>query len=170
MTLARRLVIGVGNPDVGDDGAGRLVARRLADRNACAPRLDLLIRECSGEATALMEAWTGFDDVVLVDACSGAGAPGSVHRLDARAAQPLAALEQRPRGSTHGLGVSAAIALARALGTLPCRLVIYAIEGRHFEAGAPLSPEVDHAVHELVALLVQPQQTRATHASPAGEP
>jgi hydrogenase maturation protease len=117
-----------------------------------------------------MDAWTGFDDVVLVDACQGAGALGSVHRLEAADVERLAALEQHRRGSTHGLGVSAAIALARALGSLPSRLVIYAIEGRHFRAGEPLSPEVDHAVHALVALLVQPGTAGATQASPSGEP
>jgi hydrogenase maturation protease len=168
--VAARLVIGVGNPDTGDDGAGRLVARRLAERNRCAADLSLVIRECSGEATALIEAWTGFDDVALVDACRGAGPPGSLHRLSAADAERHAALDQRRRGSTHGLGVREAIALSRALGTLPSRLVIHAIEGRHFRSGEPVSPEVDHAVHELVALLVQRTPARARRTTPAGEP
>jgi hydrogenase maturation protease len=102
-----------------------------------------------------MEAWTGFDDVVVVDACQGAGAPGSVHRLDACDLDRLAALQPRQHGSTHGLGVCTAIELSRALGTLPCRLVIYAIEGRHFGDGEAPSADVDHAAHEVVALLVQ---------------
>jgi hydrogenase maturation protease len=165
-----RLVIGVGNPDSGDDSAGRLVARRLADRNACAPEPGLVIRECSGEATALMDAWTGFDDVVLVDACNGAGEPGSIHRFAARDVERLAALEPRQRGSTHGLGPSAALALSRALGTQPCRLVIYAIEGRRFRAGEPLSPGVDHSIDELVALLVQYTSAAAHSLKPAGDP
>ncbi len=104
-----------------------------------------------------MEAWTGFDDVVLVDACRGAGTAGSVHTFTAAEVERYAAVSARRYGSTHGLGVAAAISLARSLGTLPCRLVIHAIEGRHFEAGGGLSPEVDHAAHEVVALLVQPR-------------
>jgi hydrogenase maturation protease len=166
----RRLVIGVGNPDSGDDAAGRLVARRLCDRNACAPEPGLVIRECGGEATALMDAWTGFDDVVLVDACSGAGEPGRIRRFSAGDVETLAALEQRQRGSTHGLGLSAALALSRALGTQPCRLVIYAIEGRHFRPGDPLSPGVDHAIDALVALLVQYVSAAAHPLKPAGDP
>ena len=169
MSPGRRLVIGVGNPDAGDDAAGRLVARRLGVRNHCAAAEPHVIRECSGEATALMEAWTGFDDVVLVDASHGAGAVGSVHRFEGVDLERLAGIEPRPRGSTHGLGVWAAVALARALRSLPCRLVIYAIEGRQFDAGGPLSPEVDHAVDELVALLVQQQPVRAEPVNPAGE-
>ena len=171
---ARRLVIGVGNPDAGDDAAGRLVARRLARRNGCANEGPaLVLRECDGEATALMAAWTGFDDVVIVDACQAAGTPGRLHVLDGRTVERLAALQPRghgsKRGSTHGLGVADALALACALGTLPTRLVIYAIEGRHFEAGGELSPDVDHAIDEVVALLVQRSSHGANHASPAGE-
>jgi hydrogenase maturation protease len=151
VTRTRRLVIGVGNPDRGDDGAGRVVARRLRGRNDCA----FDVRECSGEASALMEAWTGFDDVVLVDACHGAGAPGSIHRLSPADVERLASVEGRRYESTHGFGVSAAIALAHTLGTLPSALVIYAIEGGHDQDGNGLSEDVDHAVQELVALLVR---------------
>ena len=151
MTRTRRLVIGVGNPDRGDDGAGRVVAQRLRGRNGCAPE----VRECSGEATALMETWTGFDDVVLVDACHGAGEPGSIHRFSPAELERLASVEGRRYESTHGLGVSAAIALAQTLGTFPSALVIYAIEGGHYQDGNGLSEDVDRAVQELVALLVQ---------------
>jgi len=146
--VGHRLLIGVGNPDRGDDGAGRAVARRLLERNACG----LEVREGSGEATSLMNAWTGFDDVVLVDACRGAGPPGSVHRIGPDDVERVARLQH---ASTHSLGVAAAIGLARVLGALPSRLVIYAIEARHSHEGEGLSPEVDHAVHEVVALVMQ---------------
>ena len=145
---ARAVLIGVGNPDRGDDGAGRVVVQRLAARNDCAFEL----RECTGEATSLMSAWTGFDDVVLVDACRGAGPPGSVHRIDADDVDRVARLQH---ASTHSLGVAAAIGLARALGTLPSRLVIYAIEARHSREGEGLSPAVDRAVDQVVALVMQ---------------
>jgi len=99
-----------------------------------------------------MNAWTGFDHVVLVDACRGAGSPGTVSRIDADDVDRVARLQH---ASTHSLGVAAAIGLARALGTLPSRLVIYAIEARHSSEGEGLSPDVDRAVDELVALVMQ---------------
>jgi hydrogenase maturation protease len=99
-----------------------------------------------------MSLWTGFDDVVLVDACRGAGPPGSIHRIDPGAAHRIATLQH---ASTHSLGLAAAIGLARALGTLPSRLVIYAIEARDCAEGEGLSPEVDRAVWEVVALVMQ---------------
>jgi hydrogenase maturation protease len=146
-------VIGVGNADARDDGAGIAVVHALRRRNDCA-HLDTFI--CTGEATAVMGAWTGIDDVVIVDACRGAGPPGTVHTFTPESLDRYTAVSARRYGSTHALGTSVAIGLARALGTLPCRVVIHAIEGRDFDAGNGLSPEVDHAVHEVVALLVQP--------------
>ena len=146
------LLIGVGNPDRGDDGAGRAVARRLLE--GAHPGLD--VRECAGEATALMEAWAGSDDVVLVDACRGAGPPGSVHRIGPDESARLAALRH---ASSHSLGVAAAIGLARALGTLPRRLLVYAIEARDSALGAGLSPEVERAVEEVVAAVLRETRT-----------
>ncbi|HSD66944.1 MAG TPA: hydrogenase maturation protease [Vicinamibacteria bacterium] len=139
----RRVLIGVGNPERGDDGAGRAVARRLAARVDRA----FEVRESSGEAASLMDAWTGFDEVVLVDACRGAGPPGSVHRFGPVDVGRVATLH----ASTHSLGVAAAIGLARALGTLPERLVIYAIEAGRCAEGEGLSPEVDEGAREVVA-------------------
>jgi len=146
--VTARLLIGVGNPGRGDDGAGRAVARQLAARNESG----LAVRECSGEATSLMDEWSSFDDVVVVDACRGAGPPGSIHRFGPDELDRIAMLRH---ASTHSLGVAAAIGLARALGALPRRLVIYAIEARHSLDGERLSPEVDRAVDRVVASVLQ---------------
>jgi hydrogenase maturation protease len=143
-----RLVIGIGNSDRGDDGAGRAVVRRLRDLGV--PGLE--VRESDGEGTSLMAAWEGADEVTLVDACRGAGAPGSVHRIEGGDAEQLTSLSH---ASTHSFGVAAAVGLARALGRLPSRLVIYAIEGLHFGQGEGLSANVDHAADQVVALVVQ---------------
>jgi len=136
------LVIGIGNPDRGDDRAGRAVARLL--RETPPPGVEIV--EHDGEATSLMACFDGAGAVWLIDASSSSSPPGTVRRFDATAA-PLPA--GKVGVSSHGLGVSEAIELARALGTLPARCVVYAIEGASFEAGAPLSPEVAAAVAEV---------------------
>jgi hydrogenase maturation protease len=146
----RRLVIGVGNPDAGDDGAGRAVARRLAAR----PRAGVVVRECSGDAAALIEAWQGFDDVVVIDACHGAGPPGSVHSVWPDQLEGASSLRS---ASTHSFGVETAVGLARALGMLPRKLVIQAIEGRDFEPGARLSRAVRRGVDSVVLNLSSPR-------------
>jgi len=141
------LIIGLGNPDRGDDAAGRAVAARLKAR---VPR-DMRVIECGGEATALL-AWLGeADEVILVDAAISGAAPGTVERFEAHQA-PLPAA--RFGMSTHGFGLAEAIELARALGQLPRRCVVYAIEGRSFALGDPLSPDVEAAVGTVVARIL----------------
>ena len=110
--MARAVVIGIGNPDRGDDGAGREAVRRLCGR--VPPGVEL--RAMDGEPAALLDALWGAGAAWLVDACASGAPPGTVHRLDA-AAGPL------PREgfalSSHGLGLAEAVELARALGQLP---------------------------------------------------
>lgn len=142
------VVIGVGNPDRGDDGAGPAVARQvraaLTAGGLAHPR-DVRVLECDGEASGLMEAWDGAPTVILIDAVRSGAPPGHLHRIDAHR-QPIAAGGWGFRASTHAFGVAEAVALARALGRLPARLILYGIEGKTFDAGAGLSVEVAAAV------------------------
>jgi len=140
----RRLLIGVGNPDRGDDAAGRLVAQALAGE--LPGGIEVLQR--SGEATELVSQLQGAQAVILVDASSSGVAAGTVQRFDANAG-PL------PRElfavSTHGVGVADAIELARVLEELPAVCIVYAIEAARFDAGEPLSVPVAAAVPEVAA-------------------
>jgi hydrogenase maturation protease len=135
--VVRRLFIGIGNPLRGDDAAGLLAARALRARGAD----DIEVRELEGEPLDLIEAWEGAEAVVVADAVSSGGEPGTLHRVDA-VAEPLPAVLAGP--STHALGLAEAVELGRALGRLPRRLVVYGIEAASFEAGA----EPDAAVRE----------------------
>jgi hydrogenase maturation protease len=140
------IVIGVGNAWRGDDGAGLAVARRLRERSPAGVE----VREVEGDASALMDAWSGADRVIVVDAAQSGAPPGTVRRFDACAA-PLPA--RGLRSSTHAFGVPDAVELARALRRLPGRIEVYAIEGACFAAGDRLSPPVERAVDELAASL-----------------
>jgi hydrogenase maturation protease len=141
------LVVGVGNAWRGDDAAGPAVADRL---RALAPGIE--VRTLDGDASALLELWSGHEDVALVDAASSGARPGTLHELGAHdPALPAAAL----RSSTHAFGVAEAVGLAAALGRLPARLEILAVEGADFSLGAPLSPEVSRAVDELAERLAR---------------
>jgi hydrogenase maturation protease len=141
------LVVGIGNPDCGDDAAGPLVIRRLVGR---VPP-DVALIERAGDALALIEDWAGHDGVVLVDAAAPCTAPGSVHRIDLLRDAPPSGLSP---SSTHGFGVADAVGLARTLGLLPRRFVVYAIEGADFTPGAPVSPMVEAAVEDVAARLL----------------
>lgn len=135
----RSIVIGVGNPDRGDDAAGRLVARLL---RGTVPE-HVTVCEHPGEGTGLLDLLQGYDEAVFVDACVSRAAPGRLEVFDANS-------EVLPDGlcgaSSHGFGLAEAIGLGRALGSLPCRCRLYAITGECFAAGAQPSAPVAAAV------------------------
>jgi hydrogenase maturation protease len=144
----RILIIGVGSQERGDDGVGLLVARAMAARNL--PHTTIL--EESGEGGALLEVWRGADAVILVDAVSSSAAPGTLHRFDAQAQSIPAKFF---RFSSHSFGVAEAIELARALNQLPSRLIVFGIEGRAFETGIGISPEVVDTARTVVRAVAQ---------------
>lgn len=149
MTDAAResILLGVGNLDRGDDAAGRIAARLLHD--AVPPGIGVV--ECDGEATSLLTLLTGRDLVVVVDACQSGQPAGTVRRFDV-STTPLPSASYGV--STHGLGLDAALELARSLGQLPSRCIVYAVEGQDFTTGAGLSPPVAAAVRDVVPALV----------------
>jgi len=134
------VVIGVGNPDRGDDGVGPEVLARLAGRVPGGVRL---MRLAGADPAEIMEAWSGSAGAIVVDAMVSGVAPGTITRFDA-VAGPLPAGVRL--ASTHVLGAETAVEMARALGRLPGRLVVYGVEGESFAAGSGLSPVVAAAL------------------------
>ena len=135
-----RRIIGCGNQDRGDDGAGILAARRLRDLGVDA------VEHC-GDGTELLDFWTGNDEVILIDAMVSGQRPGTVSIWD-----PIrdAKAETSVYCSTHSFGPYEAIELARALHRLPREMRIYGIEGANFEPGGGPCREVLAAVGRVV--------------------
>lgn len=105
------------------------------------------VRELEGEPVSIVDALDGADRAFLVDAVRSGAAPGTVHRLDVSEEPVPATLSA---ASTHTLGVGEAIELARALGRLPARVVLYGIEADSIAAGDELTPAVAQAVDTVV--------------------
>lgn len=137
--MAERVrVIAVGNAWRRDDGAGLVVGERVR-----AATSDVNVDLWEGEPTSLVDAFEGAGWVVIVDAVSTGAPPGTIYRFDlghGPVPEPF-----RARG-THAVSIGAAIELARVLGRLPGRLVLYGIEGADFTSGSGLSPAVERAI------------------------
>jgi hydrogenase maturation protease len=145
---AATVIVGAGNALRRDDGAGLATVIRL--RSALPGDVRLLEKE--GDFASLLDDWQGADVVVVVDATSSGAEPGTIRRYDAHE-RPLPSAFSR--SSTHSFGVAEAIEMARALGRLPARVVVFGIEGRDFTPGEGLSPAVDAAVDEVVRRVTQ---------------
>jgi hydrogenase maturation protease len=143
-------VVAVGRADCGDDAAGALVLEQLAGRlpDRVTPRA------VDDGALGILEAILDCRGVALVDAARTGRPPGTILRFDV-ARRPLP--ESLGSASSHGLGLADALELARALGRLPPRARVWAIEGERFEAGRPPSPAVvaaaSRVADELLAWL-----------------
>ncbi|NJP88722.1 hydrogenase maturation protease [Nonomuraea sp. FMUSA5-5] len=155
--MTRTVVIGLGNDYRGDDGAGLAAARVLRD-------LGVPAVENAGDPAELIEAWTGADVAVLVDAARSADPPGTVRRHDG------VPWLSHGGASTHALSLADAVSLARALGRAPGRLVVYTVEGGDFALGRGLSEPVAAAVRALARTIARDLDGRAVSRSGEAAP
>ncbi len=143
-----KVVIGLGNTLRGDDAVGPAMVAQLR------PRLKGTVRVLAlNDPLRLPDCWEGAALAIVCDAvCSGAQ-PGTLHRFEVHAAPLPASI--RMAVSSHGIGLADVVELARRLGRLPRRLIIFGIEGRRFDPGASLSPEVAAAIPCVVEAILR---------------
>ncbi|MBM4160230.1 MAG: hydrogenase maturation protease [Ignavibacteria bacterium] len=141
-------LIGVGNEERGDDGVGLLVLRTL--RASLEGRLRLL--ELGGRVDRLLEALDGCEVAIIVDAVQSGAPAGVIHRFEyVNGSLPTNGL----RGSTHTMSVGDALELAWILKKLPSHILVYGIEGRAFDLGDPMTPEVRSAAQEVCQRILE---------------
>jgi hydrogenase maturation protease len=138
----------MGNEFQGDDGVGPFIIQELRARDL--PE-DVVSFQCR-EGFALMELWGDKEMAILVDAAVSGAAPGSVFRFEVHMESPP---KQSFRGTTHHYGLPEAIGLAKALNLLPPRVIVYGIEGKRFDVGRRLSPDVETGAEEVVQSIVK---------------
>jgi hydrogenase maturation protease len=140
----RTVVVGVGNEFRRDDGVGWAVVDRLAELVPRVPALtgvELVLSD--GDPGRLIGIWQGAALGIVVDAAhTHPGRPGRVHRLEVT----RDALASSTAASSHGMGLGEAVELARVLGRLPKRLVVFAVEGEDVSVGRGLAVPVQAAV------------------------
>lgn len=142
------VVVGIGNPFRGDDGAGWAVIDALKGRvNA-----KITLNKIRGDISEVLDYFENDSIVYLIDACKKEAPAGTWQRIDALS-DPL--LLERAQTSTHGLSISQAISLGKALNQLPIKLIIYAINGDHYSIGNDLSPPVAKAIETVVQSLLK---------------
>ena len=121
----RVLVIGLGNPILGDDGVGWAVARRLGELEGWSASVEIDCLAVGG--LSLMERILGYESVILVDAIETRCAPpGTVTVMDLA---DLTAPALGHTASAHDASLATALEAARAMGAdVPRRVQIVAVE------------------------------------------
>jgi hydrogenase maturation protease len=152
----RILVIGVGNEYRGDDSVGVIAARRLKDLLSG----QIEVRELGSDVSGLLESLKSRDAAIILDAARSGAPPGTIHRFVV-GDKPIP--EKLFCYSSHAFSVGEALKLARALHQMPDQVIVYGIEGAHFEFGRGLTPEVERAVHRVITMVVEDTQFLAVH-------
>ncbi|HRH80864.1 MAG TPA: hydrogenase maturation protease [Thiobacillaceae bacterium] len=141
------LVIGLGNPILGDDGVGWRVAEAVS-AELYDPDVDVLCLAVGG--MTLMERLAGYRRALIVDAVVSGAPPGTVHDLPA---DDMHRVMPHHTASSHDLSLATALDLGRELGAeLPAEIRIVGVEASPaFEFGEALSAPVADAVPEALA-------------------
>jgi hydrogenase maturation protease len=141
----KTLVLGLGNPILGDDGVGWKVAEAVQLRTAMGTS-SVEVDFASLGGLSLMERMLGYSHVILIDCLQTGEAPvGQVRsmRLD-QLDDPTAGHS----ASAHDTSLITALQTAQAMGAdIPARVDVVTIEAKlSFDFTESLSPEVAAAV------------------------
>jgi hydrogenase maturation protease len=145
--MGRTVVAGFGNLLMGDDGVGIHVVRELNARG-----LPAGVEAVDGGVASLEVLGSMLDAarLIIVDALSGGGEPGSVYRLTPDDLGPVPATAGY---SLHELNLPQSLALLAETAALP-PIVIYGVEPANLETGLELSPPAAAAVKRVADLIM----------------
>lgn len=150
----KTIVIGLGNPILGDDAAGWQVAALVEQRLAVDPlpfpvEVDFL----ATGGLSLMERLVGYQNAIIVDAITGGGEPGDVRVIPL---DDLPSLSDGHTTSVHDTSLQTAIRLGKQLGAeLPANVIIVGIEASEiYEFKEEFSPAVQEALPRAVELVI----------------
>jgi hydrogenase maturation protease len=160
------LVAGIGNIFLGDDGFGVEVVRRLTSK-PLPPGVRVADFGIRGLHLAFELLEHPDDTTILVDVTPRGGEPGTVYLIE-----PDLETLAGPSGpaDAHDMTPAAVFGLLRSLGGTPGRVLIVGCEPLSMEEEMGLSPPVEGAVDEAVALILDVLTRENSRENLAGNP
>lgn len=144
------LIVGVGNPLLGDEAVG---ARAVENLRRMDMPSDVRILDCGCDLLSLASYIDKPRKIIVIDAIRRGAKPGHIHTFDL---DELEAIQIR-RTSAHQLQVVDALRLLRqAYQCLThCRIILMGIEPRSLGLNTELSQEVKESIPELTRLVLE---------------
>jgi hydrogenase maturation protease len=148
----KTIVIGLGNPILGDDGVGWHIAEEV--HNQLDPALHIDVDYLSLGGISLMEHLIGYERVILIDAFYANEESGSIH---------VSRLEELPNysayhiTSAHDTSLQNALKLGKELGAnLPEEIIIVGITTKHvYDFSQELSPPIEKAISKAAEIVME---------------
>jgi hydrogenase maturation protease len=146
-------IIGCGNPNRSDDGAGVVVARRLLASFQVEPVPGVQVFDTGTSGLEVMFKARGSRELILIDACKSGSEPGAIFELPGRELER----QPEPAYTLHGVRWEHALYAGRKIfkDDFPERVTVYLIEQQNLELGLELSPPVARAVERVVAKVLE---------------
>ena len=146
-TVPETVVIGVGNPLMGDDGLGIAVLEELREGWTFEPHLELLDGGTWG--MNLLPHVEGARRLLLIDAIRARAEPGTLVVLEKDEIPRFLATKLSP----HQIDVKEVLALAELRGTMPDEMVAIGLQPHSVEMRASLSPAAASGLRSVVGAL-----------------
>lgn len=146
--MTKVLILGIGSP-FGDDRVGWLVVEKLEQRSAIIPMIakGILTLEVADRPGINLINWllAGYERIILIDMVrTNLETPGSIYKLQAAEIIGFSGML-----SSHSLGVSASLALARELGINIGNVEFWGIEGSAVLPDSEISRDVAIAANQV---------------------
>lgn len=151
--MGRTMIAGFGNVLRGDDGFGVVVVQRLAELPRWQNCEEVVLLEVgTGGIHMAQELLGGYERLIIVDAMTRGGSPGSVYVLE------VDGVEAAQRVDMHLIIPASALSVAKALGALPARVFMVGcepaeVEELSLELSVPVREAVEVAIHRIHALI-----------------
>ncbi|MBS3760477.1 hydrogenase maturation protease [Halodesulfurarchaeum sp.] len=142
-------VVAVGNPIMGDDGIGAQVLETL-ETSTVSERSDVTLANGGTTAFFALEAMSGCDRAIVVDAISTGAEPGTIHTfryVDGAFADDV------PEMTMHDFSFAEALQAGRDAYEIPEEVLIFGVEPKRIEMSMELSEEIEQTVPDLVDLI-----------------
>ena len=148
----KTLVVGLGNPILGDDGVGWVVAEEVKKQLPPGSAVDVDCLSLGG--ISLMERLIGYERAILVDAFISDQQEGSVIVAELGELPNYSAFHLT---SAHDMSLQNALEMGRRLGAvLPAEVTVVGVSASHvYDFSEELSPPVREAVPKMVTIVVE---------------
>jgi len=147
----KTIVIGLGNPILGDDGIGWKIAEKIKQQLAPDSPVDVEFLSLGG--ISLMEHLIGYERAILIDAVASDQETGSV---------VVSKLNEMPDysafhiASAHDTSLQNALKLGKSMGvSLPKEVIVVGIASDHiYDFSEALSPAVAQAIPKATEIVI----------------
>ena len=147
----KTIVIGLGNPILGDDGIGWKVAEAVTQQLASDSPVDVDFLSLGG--ISLMEHLIGYERAILIDAVTSNQEIGSIIVLNLNQMPDYSAFHI---ASAHDTSLQNALKLGKSMGvSLPKEVIVVGIATDHiYDFSEALSPAVAGAIPKATEIVI----------------